>query len=200
MKKTLLRIFVVVLGTAIAALGMDLAIHAGFGAATLAVLWQGLSHTLPVTLGQASLLVAVAMVAFCWFYDRKQINIGTVLYQVVYSYCIDFFAPRLVYSGSTEINGLLMLLGIGIFAFGSALYSAADFGKGPYEALTFALAEKRGWSIRRVRTALDVACVVSGLALGGKAGACTVATVLMSGVILQRCVALFRKIRESCSA
>ena len=51
------KIIYVVIGSVIAAFGIDLAIYAGFGGATLAVLWQGVSYVLHITLGQASFVV-----------------------------------------------------------------------------------------------------------------------------------------------
>ena len=58
MKRTAKKISLVVIGTIIAAYGIDLAIHAGFGGATLAVLWQGMAETFHITLGQASFIIA----------------------------------------------------------------------------------------------------------------------------------------------
>lgn len=193
-KKQILKLPVVVIGTAVAALGMDMAIYAGFGSATLAVLWQGVAKTLNITIGQASFAIAAAMVLFCWFYDRSQIHMGTIIYQIVYSVCIDLFAPYINYGGLRPINFLFMILGLIIFSLGSALYSAADFGKGSYEALTFAFVNKNGFSIQRVRIVLDIICVSGGALLGGKIGLCTVATILLSGVLLQQFVKLLKPI------
>lgn len=153
-KKMILKLLTVIVGTVIAAFGLDIAIYAGFGSATLAVLWQGMAKTIRITIGQASLIIASAMVVFCWFYDRKQIHIGTILYQVIYSFCIDLFASFLHYSSSKLANFLIMICGLVIFSFGSALYSLADFGKGPYEALTFAIVHKNQWPIQNVRIIL----------------------------------------------
>lgn len=189
-KKEIIKILIVIIGTAIAALGMDMAIYAGFGSATLAVLWQGVANTFDISIGFASLIVAVAMVIFCWFYDRSQINIGTILYQIIYSFCIDWFAPYIQYGDSKPINFLLMILGLIIFSIGSALYSVAEFGKGSYEALTFAIVNKNKWSIQAVRIVLDIVCVFGGMLLGGKIGLCTVATILLSGILLQLFVKL----------
>lgn len=165
-----LRSILLVIGTMIAAFGIDLAINAGFGGATLAILWQGLSNVFPITIGQSSIIIAVAMVLFCWFYDRKQIHVGTLVYQLVYGFCIDIFEPYLIYSDNRMINFLLMLLGITFLSLGSALYSIADLGRGSYEAMTFALVNRRGWKISYTRIGLDIICVVTGFALGGKSG------------------------------
>ena len=191
-KKMVLKILIVVIGTAVAALGMDMAIYAGFGSATLAVLWQGIAQTVNITVGQASLIIAAAMVLFCLFYDRSQIHIGTILYQVIYSLCIDWFEQYIQYGSNQMINFLLMILGLVIFSLGSALYSVADFGKGSYEALTFAIVNRNKYSIQKVRIVLDLICVIGGVLLGGKIGLCTVATILLSGILLQQFVKLLK--------
>mgnify|MGYP006393362527 FL=1 len=189
-----LRSILLVIGTMIAAFGIDLAINAGFGGATLAILWQGLSNVFPITIGQSSIIVAVAMVLFCWFYDRKQIHVGTLVYQLVYGFCIDIFEPYLIYSDNRMINFLLMLLGITFLSLGSALYSIADLGRGSYEAMTFALVNRRGWKISYTRISLDIICVVTGFALGGKVGLCTIATILISGPLLQLFVKMCKSV------
>ena len=189
-----LRSILLVIGTMIAAFGIDLAINAGFGGATLTILWQGLSNVFPITIGQSSIIVAVAMVLFCWFYDRKQIHVGTLVYQLVYGFCIDIFEPYLIYSDNRMINFLLMLLGITFLSLGSALYSIADIGRGSYEAMTFALVNRRGWKISYTRIGLDIICVVTGFALGGKVGLCTIATILISGPLLQLFVKMCKSV------
>ena len=189
-----LRSTLLVIGTMIAAFGIDLAINAGFGGATLAILWQGLSNVFPITIGQSSIIIALAMVLFCWFYDRKQIHVGTLVYQLVYGFCIDIFEPYLIYSDNRMINFLLMLLGITFLSLGSALYSIADLGRGSYEAMTFALVNRRGWKISYTRIGLDIICVVTGFALGGKVGLCTIATILISGPLLQLFVKMCKSV------
>lgn len=183
--QTVKKLLTVVIGTIIAAYGIDLAIHAGFGGATLAVLWEGFSKTFHITIGQASFIIALAMIIFSFFYDRKQISWGTIIYQVVYSSFIDIFEPVLIYSDSDILNFLLMLLGLCLLALGAAIYSYADFGRGSYEAMTFSFVSRKGWQIKYVRITLDILCVIFGALLGGKFGLCTVATIVLSGPLLQ---------------
>ncbi len=189
----LLRLLMICLGAALASYGIDLAIHAGFGSATLAVLWQGVSVRFGLTYGVASLLVAAAMVAFCLVYDRSQIHVGTILYQIVYTFAIDFFRTRVYYTESAILNFGIMLLGIAVFAVGTAFYAFADLGRGSYEALTFAFVKKKGWQTKTVRITLDILVVVVGVALGGKAGICTLCTIFLSGHIIQWTMGRLRK-------
>lgn len=48
------KITIIVIGSITAAYGITLALYAGFGGATLAVLWQGISKTFHVSIGMAS--------------------------------------------------------------------------------------------------------------------------------------------------
>ena len=192
-KKYLIKTLTVIAGSIISAYGITLAIGAGFGGATLAILWQGLTNVTGMTIGTSSLVVAAAMIIFALFYDKKQINVGTILYQIIYSFFVDVFTKIQHYSDIKAVNFIIMLLGIIIISFGTGLYSAADFGRGSYEAVTFSLAEKNGWKIKIVRMVLDILMVVIGVLLGGKFGICTVATVLLSGPVIQATVNTVKK-------
>ena len=179
------KIIIIVIGSVIAAYGITLALYAGFGGATLAVLWQGISRTFHISIGMASLIVAIVMIVFAFFYDRSQIHIGTILYQIVYSLCVDLFANAHVYSTHLWVNALIMLLGVMLFAVGTGFYAAASLGRGSYEALTFSLAEKNGWQVKVVRMMLDIVMVIAGVLLGGKFGICTIVTIIISGPVIQ---------------
>ena len=81
------KLVIIVVGSTVAAYGITLALYAGFGGATLAVLWQGISETVSISIGAASFVVALGMILFAFIYDKRQIHMGTVLYQIVYSTC-----------------------------------------------------------------------------------------------------------------
>lgn len=179
------KIMIIVVGSIIAAYGITLALYAGFGGATLAVLWQGISKTFHISIGLASMIVAIIMIVFVFFYDRSQIHIGTILYQIVYSFCVDLFANVHVYSSYLWINALIMFLGVIFFAIGTGFYASASLGRGSYEALTFSLAEKNNWQVKVVRMILDIVMVVVGVVLGGKFGICTIVTIIISGPVIQ---------------
>ena len=166
------KLVIIVIGSIIAAYGITLALYAGFGGATLAVLWQGIAKTFHLSIGIASFIVALGMILFALIYDKSQIHVGTVLYQIVYSTCVDLFAACHVYSTYRWLNFFAMLLGVLLFAVGTGLYA-------------FALAEKNNWQGKIVRMALDILVVIIGVLLGGKFGICTIITVNISGPIIQ---------------
>lgn len=191
------KIIIIVIGSIIAAYGITLALYAGFGGATLAVLWQGISRTFHISIGMASLIVAIIMIVFSFFYDRSQIHIGTIIYQLVYSLCVDLFANAHVYSTHLWVNALIMLLGVMLFAVGTGVYAAASLGRGSYEALTFSLAEKNGWQVKAVRMILDIVMVLTGVLLGGKFGICTIVTIIISGPVIQFTASKIKKLLKN---
>ena len=181
----MIRIVVIVIGAIISAYGITLAIGAGYGSATLAVLWQGVAHTFSVSLGISSGVIAAIMIIVVFFYDRKQIHVGTFLYQIIYSFFVDVFGGLHRYPANAYINFGVMVIGIVIFAVGTGMYASAKLGRGSYEAVTFAIAEKNHFSIRIVRIISDIVIVFIGFLLGGKIGVCTCVTILLSGPMIQ---------------
>lgn len=179
------KLALIITGAIISAFGITLALCEGFGGATLAVLWQGVSNIFGISIGTSSAAVALIMILFAFIYDRRQIHIGTIIYQIFYSGFIELFSRLLNKSENTYICIILMLCGIILFALGTGMYSAADLGRGSYEAVTFALAEKNNYQVKYVRIALDISVVIIGVLLGGKFGLCTIITVILSGPIIQ---------------
>ena len=108
------KIIVIVLGSIVAAYGITLAMYAGFGGATLAVLWQGIAQTFHISIGMASMVIALLRIAFVLFYYRSQLHIGTILYQIVYSFCVDLFADAHIYSRYAWLNVFLMVVGVAL--------------------------------------------------------------------------------------
>ena len=71
LRDLLKKLIIIVIGSIVAAYGITLALYAGFGGATLAVLWQGIAETFHLSIGMASFVVAVGMILFA---------VGTGLY------------------------------------------------------------------------------------------------------------------------
>ena len=165
-----------------------------FGGATLAILWQGLSNVTGMTIGMSSLVVAAAMIVFAFFTTESKSMWARFFIRSFTAFCrrvrrnsalhrkhrLEFFADVSRYCR---------------FSIGTGLYSAADFGRGSYEAVTFSLAEKNNFKVKFVRPVLDVLMVVVGVLLGGKFGMCTVLTVVLSGPIIQLTADIVKKSR-----
>lgn len=192
-KKYLFKTVCLTIGCFINYFGLSLAIRAGFGASTFTVLLGGVGNTLGITIGQASWVVAAAVFSFCFFYSRNQIKAGTAIVVLLNGLLLDFFGAILVYPESRILCFLLMNIGLVITSIGAAVIAFANFGRGSYEALTFAFVERQGWQVRWVRIVLDICLVTVGSILGGKAGLCTICTIPLCGPTIQATLKLLRR-------
>lgn len=148
------------------------------------MLHQGLAERTGLTIGVVSIIVGAA-VLLLWIPMRQRPGLGTVSNVVVIGVAMDgTLAPR------PEVHGLagqipLMLAGIVLNGVATGLYIAARFGPGPRDGLMTGLNRVSGRSVRLVRTAIEVAVVTTGFALGGSLGAGTVVYALAIGPLAQ---------------
>ena len=66
-----------------------------------------------------------------------------------------------------------------------ALYIGAGLGPGPRDGLMTGLARRTGWSLRLVRTAIELVVLAAGWALGGTIGVGTVLYAFTIGPLVQ---------------
>ena len=96
-----------------------------------------------LTICGASFAVAVVMLVFVFFYDRRQIHIGTVIYQLFYSGFVEIFSWMHVYSESRIFNFYhYVRRDCGVFRLEQGFTILQIWGCGSYEALTFAAGRK----------------------------------------------------------
>ena len=143
-KKYATKTLMIVIGSIISAYGITLAIGTGFGGATLAILWQGLTNVTGMSIGTSSLIVAVAMIILPFSMTENKSISAQFFTKSFTVFFVDVFTKIQHYTDIKAVNFVIMSLGIAIFSFGTGIYSAADFGRGSYEAVTFSLAEKTG--------------------------------------------------------
>jgi len=92
---------------------------------------------------------------------------------------------------ATGPQAALSAAGIVLCGVGTALYLAADLGPGPRDGLMTGLHLRFGWSIRRTRTAIELAVVVVGFLAGGTVGVGTVVMATTTGPMVQALLLVF---------
>ncbi len=90
-----------------------------------------------------------------------------------------------VVNGTVSLRIALMAAGVVTFGAGSGLYIGAGLGPGPRDGLMTGLAARTGYSIRLVRTVLELAVLLGGWALGGTPGIGTAVFAVTIGPIVQ---------------
>lgn len=180
-----LRLLVSVLGSSIVGLGVGICVTTGLGADALGVLWEGLARHLPLTVGQASLAVTFSCFLLVFLIDKKELGLATLLNPVATSLLTDWtirqFQPADAFLGKL----LIVVLGIACIGIGSGIAAATQTGKESYIALSFALSNRLGQDLAKVRMVLDTLCFIAGMILGGKFMLGPIIGVLLIGPLLK---------------
>jgi uncharacterized membrane protein YczE len=159
-------------------------LRAAVGNAPWDVLHQGLAGHLPVTIGQAVILVSV-LVLLLWIPLREMPGLGTVSNSLLVGFSVDVFLSLIVEPHAWWARTLLLLAGVLLNAVATAMYLGTRLGAGPRDGLMTGLNRRTGVSVRLVRTGLEVTVVVIGWLLGGVAGIGTVVYALAIGPLAQ---------------
>lgn len=163
---------------------MALLIRSQLGNMPWDVLHQGLARHLHHSIGTISIVVG-AIVLLLWIPLREKPGFGTVSNVVVIGISVDAALALLPATGSLPVRVLLAGAGITLNAVATAAYIGARLGPGPRDGLMTGLVRRTGGSVRRVRTAIEIAVVTTGWALGGTLGVATVLYALAIGPLAQ---------------
>lgn len=171
---------------------LALMVRGDVGLAPWDVLHSGLIRHVPLTLGQAVVLMSF-VVLLLWIPLRERPGLATVANALVVGTAADVTLAMLGADADT-VGGselplaarvVLMLGGVVLCAFATALYIGAQLGRGPRDGLMTGLHRRTGLSLRLVRTGLEVGVVLVGLVLGGAIGVGTVVYALAIGPLAQ---------------
>ncbi|HEU5037401.1 MAG TPA: hypothetical protein VFT70_10365 [Nocardioides sp.] len=168
------------------AYGVSLAMmyRGDLGLAPWDVLHSGLIRHLPITIGQAVVLMSFVVLVL-WIPLREVPGLGTVSNALVVGFSADATLALLRAPDALVLRVALMVGGVLLCGLATALYIGAQLGRGPRDGLMTGLARRTGRSIRLVRTGLEVAVVVIGVLLGGTIGLGTVLYALAIGPLTQ---------------
>lgn len=144
-------------------------IVSGLGNAPWSVLAQGLSSTLEISIGVATLIISAIVLLF-WIPLKERPGFGTVMNILVIAVAIDIGVYLIPHSDLFAINLFYVLIGISLVGAGSALYITCGLGPGPRDGWMTAIHKKTGVPVGRVRLFIELTVLLLGVTLGGTAG------------------------------
>ncbi|MCF1594237.1 membrane protein YczE [Streptomyces muensis] len=177
-------------GLALYGASSALLVEAGLGLEPWNVLHQGLAERTGLTIGVVSIIVGAA-VLLLWIPLRQRPGLGTVSNVFVVGLAMDGTLALLPETHTLAVRIPLLLAGIVLNGVATGLYIAARFGPGPRDGLMTGLHQRTGRSIRLMRTAVEIAVVVTGFALGGTVGVGTVLYAVSIGPLAQLFLRVF---------
>lgn len=203
MKKTfsarLAQFLMVLLGTAVCALGIQLELFSGAGVDPLTMFEEGMGRTLGTSTGNVTLGVNCVMLILAFAINRRRIWVGTAVTALLLGPFINLSAaamdalgmlPPASWTGKLLFN----VAGVLLCGAGIAIYLLPDFGVGAMEVVMIFLAEKLHRPYGPVRIAMDCTWGVLGFFLGGTLGVGTVIGAFGIGSSMELCLRGLNKV------
>jgi uncharacterized membrane protein YczE len=180
--KPLARLSRLYVGLAAYGMSMALMIEAKLGNQPWDVFHQGIALRTGLSIGAITVIVG-AVVLLLWIPLRQRPGLGTLSNVVVIGLAVDGSLAILPTPQQLWQRIGFLVAGILLCALATGLYVGARLGPGPRDGLMTGLAA-RGYSIRLVRTGIEVGVVAVGFLLGGTLGVGTVIYALAIGPLV----------------
>jgi uncharacterized membrane protein YczE len=178
------RLVQLLLGLWLYGASMAMMVESQLGLDPWDVFHEGVAGGLPLTFGTVVILTGL-VVLLLWIPLRQAPGLGTVANVVVIGVASDVTLVLLERPDGLATRSLLLVAGIVVNGLAGALYIGAQLGPGPRDGLMTGLVRRTGWSVRLVRTGLEVTVLAVGFVLGGTVGLGTVLYALAIGPLLQ---------------
>ena len=197
------RLVLLLLGLAIAHLGVTLFLQSNLGSDPFTVLVQGISVQVGLSVGTVHVITTCGLMVVMLLTTRGYVLPGTVVCTFCGGPIIDAFTWLL----GGWINGQMpmvwrivcSILGCVILAAGMSLVIRSDAGTGPNDLVAVILTDKlKKFQFRWVRMVCDAVFMVVGLILGGTVGIGTVFAVFLVGPVAQQVMPLSQKVVDRC--
>ncbi|MEX7612631.1 YitT family protein [Klebsiella pneumoniae] len=187
MLRRLLQLYI---GLVLYGVSTALFVHANLGADPWDVFHLGVAKQLGISFGTVIFLTAGA-VMLLWIPIRQMPGLGTVSNVIVLGLAADATLAVLPPLESMVARSALLAGAIVLNAIATGMYIGAGFGPGPRDGLMTGLHARTGWSLRGIRTAIELSVLLIGWLLGGKFGVGTVIYALSIGPLIQLCLPWF---------
>ena len=182
----LLRFGRLIFGLFLYALGIVFTIKANIGYAPWDVFHIGISKTIGITIGAASIIVGLLVVLIVWI-AKEKIGFGTLLNMILIGIFMDilFYIDIIPIFDNAILGFLELSIGLFIIAIASYFYINSGFGAGPRDSLMIFLVRKAKLPVGVIRTTLEILVTFLGWLLGGKVGIGTVIAGFWIGFCIQ---------------
>ncbi|MEV0065568.1 MULTISPECIES: YitT family protein [unclassified Amycolatopsis] len=171
-------------GLALYGASMAMLTRAHLGLDPWDVLHEGITKLTGLSFGTVTAIASV-FVLLLWIPLRQRPGIGTVANVVVISVTVDAVRAVLPDQHALALQILLLVGGVVLNAVATAVYVGTRLGPGPRDGLMTGLTARTGWSVRLVRTGIEVTVLAVGWLLGGTFGVGTVLYALTIGPLTQ---------------
>ena len=187
------RIFLVIVGTILMGLGIEMIVIANQGFDSVSTLILGLMNYSTLPFGRWSQLISLGFLLITFFYKRSMLGIGSIINTLLVGETISWAAPYLEGIVLLKDSLVASFLGFVVMALGTAIYLSGNLGSGPLEGMMFCNCELLGLSLQKGRIVLDFVIVAGGLLLKSSVGIGTLFAIILLGPMIQGFMLILQK-------
>lgn len=184
------RLLLLYAGLVLFGLSMAMMVRSDLGLSPWDVFHQGVADRTPLSFGTVAIITG-AIVLMLWIPLRQRPGFGTVSNIIVIGLVADLGLWLIPALESLPVRAALLVSGIVLNGVATSAYIGAGLGPGPRDGLMTGLADRTGWSIRGVRTGIEVTVLAIGWALGGTVGLGTILFAVTIGPIIHATLPYF---------
>lgn len=188
MLRRLLQLYV---GLCLYGISTGMFVQANLGADPWDVFHLGVGKVFSLDIGTVMILTG-ALVLLLWIPIRQRPGLGTLSNVIVLGLAANATIAVIPMPDSLWLQSGLMIAAVILNALATGMYIGAGFGPGPRDGLMTGIHARTGWSIRVIRTTIELTVLVIGYFLGGSVGIGTLVYALAIGPLIQLCLPWFR--------
>lgn len=187
------RICMMMVGLMLFALAMAFSLKCNLGASSWAVFHDGIAKQTPLSFGQGTILVGIVMIFVSMALGVRP-GLGTFANMATVGIWIDLILryDLVPEAESYPARVAMLLTGIVLLAFGSAMYIKPGYGAGPRDSFMLAITRLTNVRISIVRWSIEVGVVGFGILMGGDFGVGTIIFAVLIGPVIEFFFNLFK--------
>jgi uncharacterized membrane protein YczE len=174
------------LGLLLFALGVVANLYSGLGMSPWGVFQYGIARNIPLTFGQVSQIVGLAVLLLGWALGFPP-GLGTLANMFFIGFFIDLIMGLGLIPEPGDIIGqfAMLIVSIALIGVASLFYLRVQLGAGPRDGLMVGLVSRLDRPVSHVRIAIEGTVLVLGYILGGPVGIGTLINALLLGPSVQ---------------
>ncbi|MFP2238316.1 YczE/YyaS/YitT family protein [Pseudescherichia vulneris] len=188
MLRRLLQLYV---GLCLYGISTGMFICANLGADPWDVFHLGVGNVFSLDIGTV-MIITGALVLLLWIPIRQRPGLGTISNVIVLGLAANATMAVLSTPDALWLKAGLMMMAVVLNALATGMYIGAGFGPGPRDGLMTGIHARTGWSLRLIRTSIELTVLIIGYLLGGSVGIGTLVYALAIGPLIQLCLPWFR--------
>ncbi|MCC6260084.1 MAG: YitT family protein [Anaerolineales bacterium] len=178
-------LFVIQIGFALFGLSIALTLQSNLGTSTWTVFEAALAKLTGLSIGATTILNAFFILIFVLIL-KEQVGWGTLANILSIGLWLNLFLAYIPsIRGQIILQSLMLLAGVFMQGFASAIYIGVSAGAGPRDSLMLAIHRTTKLSLRVARASIEIVVFIAGWALGGPAGIGTLVFALLIGPAVQ---------------